>query len=70
MSTTRAAYDAVHALYLKRVCGMTIGEYHYDGPIDVELIASAAPLPASNSLDDHRRAWAKLREIFREETGR
>ena len=62
------AWRATKGLYCRRICGMSPGEtVHYDGPIPVDLIVNAAPVPASASVYEHQVAWAELKRIFTEE---
>jgi hypothetical protein len=47
---------------------MSVGQdVDYDGPLPIDAIVAAAPLPASSSVDAHRECWRSLRVIFDEE---
>jgi hypothetical protein len=62
------AWRVIKSAYCRRVCGMSVGQdVDYDGPLPIDAIVAAAPLPASSSVDAHRECWRSLRVIFDEE---
>ena len=68
MNTRSAAYDTVHGLYLKHICGMSAGDAYstYTGEMDLHRFVESCPVPSTSDLEMHRECWAEVRSMFAE----
>lgn len=66
MKTRQAAYEAVHGIYCKRVCGMDPAGSHatYTGSMDLLAFVESCPAPSTSDIESHRACWDEMRRMF------